>query len=89
MNHFGPEHGELTTPVKVYMLTLGIFDDYDVVPTIVQGFYKESITASHFDNSHELLELVELLKSAAEDEYGRSFPDSAMFWAATVSEVEE
>lgn len=67
------------------MVTLGVFDDDDVLPTVVFGI----IYPNEQQDTLDLLEeMVGELILAARKEYGRVFPTHAAFWSAQSREVE-
>lgn len=68
------------------MVTLGVFDDGDVLPTIVFGIIYPT---TQLDISALMEEMVGELILAARKEYGRTFPTSACFWNAQTREVPE
>jgi hypothetical protein len=70
--------------VTEFAVTLGIFDDDDVAPTVVFGVI---YPYPDCDLNALMLEMaVELLK-AARKEYGRKIPKHAAFWQGSTREV--
>lgn len=66
------------------MVTLGVFDDGDKIPTVVFGV----IYPNEAQDTLVLLEeMVGELIEAAREEYGSRFPASACFWSAQTREV--
>lgn len=61
------------------MVTLGVFDDDDVLPTVVFGIIYPNTEQDTLDL---LTEMVGALIEAAREEYGSRFPASACFWSA-------
>jgi hypothetical protein len=66
------------------MVTLGVFDDGDRIPTVVFGCIYPN---TQQDTDALLTEMVEALILAARDEYGSKFPASACFWSAQTREA--
>lgn len=67
------------------MVTLGVFDDHDVLPTIVFGIIYPN---AEQDTMLLLEEMVGELILAAREEYGSTFPTDACFWSAQSREVD-
>jgi hypothetical protein len=67
-----------------YMIQLGIFDDQDVLPTVVFGVIYPYENCDLIALASEMV--AELLK-AARKEYGRAIPKHAAFWQGSTQEV--
>ncbi len=70
--------------VTEYAITLGIFDDNDVLPTVVFGVV---LPYPDCDLWELCTELCRELLIAARKEYGSKIPKHAAFWSGSTREV--
>lgn len=65
---------------KTYLLELGVFDDFDVEPTLITGFLIPNDDVTDEQLIDALIEYADEIRDVAEQQYGRKFPHSAEFW---------
>ena len=77
-----------TRLVKTYLLELGVFDDFDVQPTLITGFLIPNPDVTPEQLLHAFVEYADEIRDVAVQQYGRKFPHSAEFWFCSVQEQE-